>query len=97
MKKFLIILAITVGALTLIKIAISQSQTHTAIATLAQNSTATATAGDKRAVATFAGGCFWCIESTLEKVDGVIDAVSGYADGKGVRATYREITKLKNI
>ena len=27
---------------------------------------------------------------------GVIDAVSGYADGKGVRATYREITKLKN-
>ena len=27
---------------------------------------------------------------------GVIDAVSGYADGEGVRATYREITKLKN-
>ena len=41
-------------------------------------------------------GCFWGAEKGYESLPGVIDAVSGYADGNGVRATYREITKLKN-
>ena len=41
-------------------------------------------------------GCFWGAEKGYESLPGVIDAVSGYADGKGVRATYREITKLRN-
>ena len=41
-------------------------------------------------------GCFWGAEKGYESLLGVIDAVSGYADGKGVRATYREITKLKH-
>jgi peptide methionine sulfoxide reductase msrA/msrB len=41
-------------------------------------------------------GCFWGAEKGYESLPGVIDAVSGYADGEGVRATYREITKLKN-
>jgi len=41
-------------------------------------------------------GCFWGAEKGYESLPGVIEAVSGYADGKGVRATYREITKLKN-
>jgi peptide methionine sulfoxide reductase msrA/msrB len=41
-------------------------------------------------------GCFWGAEKGYESLPGVIDAVSGYADGKGVRATYREITKLKH-
>lgn len=31
----------------------------------------------------FAGGCFWCTESDLRKVDGVVDAVSGYAGSEG--------------
>ena len=41
-------------------------------------------------------GCFWGAEKGYESLPGVIDAVSGYADGKGVRASYGEITKLKN-
>ena len=41
-------------------------------------------------------GCLWGAEKGYESLPGVIDAVSGYADGKGVRATYREITKLEN-
>ena len=41
-------------------------------------------------------GCFWGAEKGYESLPGVIDAVSGYADGKGVKASYREITKLKN-
>ncbi|MES9963675.1 MAG: peptide-methionine (S)-S-oxide reductase, partial [Candidatus Sedimenticola sp. 20ELBAFRAG] len=32
-------------------------------------------------VATFAGGCFWCVESGFEKLDGVKDAISGYTGG----------------
>jgi len=41
-------------------------------------------------------GCFWGAEKGYEALPGVINAVSGYADGEGVRPTYREITKLKN-
>ena len=42
-------------------------------------------------VATFAGGCFWCIESTFEKIDGVVEAVSGFAGGNTENPTYREV------
>ena len=41
-------------------------------------------------------GCFWGAEKGYESLPGVIDAVSGYADGNGVQPTYKEITKLKN-
>ena len=41
-------------------------------------------------------GCFWGAEKGYESIPGVIEAVSGYADGNGVKASYREITKLKN-
>ncbi len=39
--------------------------------------------------AVFAGGCFWCVESDLEKLDGVGDVVSGYAGGDSENPTYR--------
>ncbi len=41
-------------------------------------------------------GCFWGAEKRLEALPGVIDAVSGYADGRGLEASYREITQRKN-
>ena len=40
------------------------------------------------AVATFAGGCFWCIEAGFEKVPGVVDAVSGYTAGEEKNPKY---------
>jgi len=40
------------------------------------------------ATATFAGGCFWCVESDFEKVAGVLKVVSGYTDGTGENPTY---------
>jgi peptide methionine sulfoxide reductase msrA/msrB len=43
-------------------------------------------------VATFAGGCFWCVEAPFEEVDGVISVVSGYAGGKEKNPTYSEVS-----
>ena len=42
------------------------------------------------AVATFAGGCFWCMESDFEKLDGVSGVVSGYTGGHTVNPTYED-------
>jgi peptide methionine sulfoxide reductase msrA/msrB len=42
--------------------------------------------------ATFAGGCFWCVESDFEKVDGVVEAISGYTGGHTESPTYQEVT-----
>lgn len=42
-------------------------------------------------VAYFASGCFWCVEAVFESVEGVDEAVSGYAGGKTKNPTYRKI------
>ncbi len=42
--------------------------------------------------ATFAGGCFWCIEAPFEKVKGVHAAVSGYTGGKKENPTYKQVS-----
>ena len=44
------------------------------------------------AVATFAGGCFWCVEEAFEKVPGVIRAVSGYTGGTVEKPTYEQVS-----
>ncbi len=42
--------------------------------------------------ATFAGGCFWCVESDMEKVEGVKEVVSGYAGGQVENPTYKQVS-----
>ena len=42
--------------------------------------------------AVFAGGCFWCTESDFEKVDGVIDAISGYTGGHVKNPNYKQVS-----
>ncbi len=44
------------------------------------------------AAATFAGGCFWCTESDFEKVDGVVEVVSGYTGGDEKDPTYEQVS-----
>ena len=44
------------------------------------------------AKATFAGGCFWCVEEAFEKVPGVTAAVSGYMGGKTKNPTYEQVS-----
>jgi len=46
----------------------------------------------KTRVAVFAGGCFWCTESDFEKVDGVVEAISGYTGGHVVNPTYKQVS-----
>lgn len=43
------------------------------------------------AVATFAGGCFWCMEPPFEKLDGVASVVSGFMGGKEPNPTYQQV------
>jgi peptide-methionine (S)-S-oxide reductase len=43
----------------------------------------------------FAGGCFWCMEEAFEKIDGVVDAVSGYMGGTVKNPSYEEVSAGK--
>jgi peptide-methionine (S)-S-oxide reductase len=47
---------------------------------------------DGEAVATFAGGCFWCMEPPYDKLDGVLATISGYTGGSKVDPTYKEVS-----
>ena len=40
----------------------------------------------------FAGGCFWCVEESFEKLNGVIEVISGYSGGTTENPTYKEVT-----
>lgn len=58
------------------------------------NNERTTKANDYReyAVATFAGGCFWCSESDFEKTDGVVEVISGYTGGVIDNPSYKEVS-----
>jgi len=40
----------------------------------------------------FAGGCFWCVEESFEKLQGVKEVISGYSGGTTENPTYKEVT-----
>src|SRR5215218_2932392 len=44
------------------------------------------------AKATFAGGCFWCMEPPFDKLDGVVSTTSGYTGGTKKNPTYEEVS-----
>jgi len=52
---------------------------------------ATYVAKENTKVAYFASGCFWCVEAVFESVNGVEEAVSGYAGGHTLNPTYKSI------
>ena len=66
-----------------------------AMAQVAVAQTAPTTPAPKPAVtakATFAGGCFWCMEPPYDKLDGVVATISGYIGGQKPNPTYQEVT-----
>ena len=48
--------------------------------------------GSGLAVATFAGGCFWCMEEAFEPIPGVVSVVSGYIGGNRPNPTYEQVS-----
>lgn len=48
--------------------------------------------GNTFEVATFGGGCFWCTEAIFDRLEGVVDVISGYAGGEIKNPAYREVT-----
>lgn len=48
---------------------------------------------DQYQQATFAGGCFWCMEKPFDAIDGVIDTTSGYTGGTTENPTYEQVSK----
>ncbi len=65
--------------------------THASAETQAEKDTEFAPNNPELAVATFAGGCFWCVESGYEKIPGVVEAVSGYAGGEEPNPNYKQV------
>ena len=61
-----------------------------AAAFLAGSSASSLAASDS---AIFAGGCFWCVESDFDSVDGVLSTVSGYIGGNLPNPTYKDVTR----
>ena len=57
---------------------------------LAQTTKVTVPPG--HAVATFAGGCFWCMEPPYDKLPGVVATISGYTGGRQANPTYQEVS-----
>lgn len=49
--------------------------------------------GSGQAEAVFAGGCFWCLESDFDKLDGIVHTTSGYAGGHVPNPTYTIVTR----
>jgi peptide-methionine (S)-S-oxide reductase len=63
------------------------------LAAVAAAAPAAAEDGGETAFATFAGGCFWCIEADFEKLDGVLSVTSGYTGGDVADPTYKQVSK----
>ena len=51
-----------------------------------------ALADDRLETATFAGGCFWCMEPPFDKLDGVLSTVSGYTGGHQKNPSYQQVS-----
>ena len=64
---------------------------HT-VAALAIALAAAPAQAEVRAIATFAGGCFWCMEEAFDKVPGVIATTSGYTGGDTKAPTYEAVS-----
>jgi peptide-methionine (S)-S-oxide reductase len=63
-----------------------------AFGTAAAQTAAPATPAAKTEIATFAGGCFWCMEAAFDKVKGVVSTTSGYTGGHVANPTYHQVS-----
>jgi peptide-methionine (S)-S-oxide reductase len=95
--------ALALAALVLVALALTVGSRRHSSASLvpdqglrsARGPTARETSGAAagRAVATFAGGCFWCMEPPFDRIPGVLSTTSGYTGGRRARPTYEEVSE----
>ncbi len=86
---------LVLSIISFIILGVSYFNLHAANETKVMAESAVLSENDNFALATFAGGCFWCMEPPFEKLDGVISAVSGYAGGSAASAEYRKVAAGK--
>jgi peptide methionine sulfoxide reductase msrA/msrB len=55
------------------------------------------TGGKTLEKATFAGGCFWCVQPPFEKLDGVVEVFAGYTGGTGENPTYEDYARKEHV
>ena len=68
------------------------SKAITLLLALASLAVPVTSAWSQTAKATFAGGCFWCVEADFDKVPGVISTTSGYIGGSVANPTYEQVS-----
>jgi len=61
-------------------------------ATAANSTDQKQASNDSLATATFAGGCFWCMEHPFDELDGVVSTTAGYSGGDTPNPSYREVS-----
>lgn len=82
-----ILIAITIGSLAIAGFVNSNAESEPETA-----SAESALADESLSRATFAGGCFWCMELPFEKIKGVTSVISGYSGGHVENPMYRQVT-----
>jgi methionine-S-sulfoxide reductase len=95
MNKILVILALVIAAYFGLGTVYSEQAQDSATATSEDSSRLSSTIQtlpESLSTAVFAGGCFWCVESDFEKLDGVNDAISGYTGGSASTANYKTVS-----
>ena len=85
----------TPGAFSALPAALLSALLSALLAALLSLTLLPAAVAQTTAKATFAGGCFWCVESDFDKVPGVISTTSGYTGGKTANPTYEQVSAKK--
>ena len=85
MRKILLLAALPIAVITGVA-------GLTGIAGMGGTVTTASAAQGKLAKATFAGGCFWCMEPPFDALDGVVSTTSGYIGGHKKNPTYEEVS-----
>lgn len=84
--------AATLQALRVAALAAALAGLPAAVPAQPAATTTTTTTATTTAKAVFAGGCFWCVESDFDKVDGVLATTSGYTGGHTANPTYQQVS-----
>ncbi len=87
-----LVLASSLGSLAVRGDEVASATASAASATAASASATAASASATAAHATFAGGCFWCMQPPFENLPGVVDTTVGYTGGSLAHPTYEQVS-----